>query len=63
MSRFIIEENDIDYKNIKMLKRHLTENGKIIPGRLTRLSCSKQRKIANAIKRARFLALLPYEVK
>lgn len=62
MSRFIVDDADIHYKNVKLLKRHLTENGKIIPGRLTRLSCGQQRKMSQAIKHARFLALLPYIV-
>jgi len=63
MSRFIVvEDAEIDYKNIKLLKRSLTENGKIIPARLTRLSCCQQRRMALAIKQARFLALLPYQV-
>ena len=62
MSRFVIEDADIHYKNIKLLKRHLTENGKMIPGRLTRLSCGQQRRMAKSIKHARFLALLPYTV-
>jgi small subunit ribosomal protein S18 len=62
MSRFNVSDVDIDYKNIKLLKRCLTENGKIIPSRLTRLNCCQQRAMAVAIKRARFLALIPYTV-
>jgi small subunit ribosomal protein S18 len=62
MSRFNVEDIDIDYKNIKLLKRCLTENGKIIPARLTRLNCCQQRRMAMAVKRARFLALIPYTV-
>ena len=62
MSRFNVSDVDIDYKNIKLLKRCLTENGKIIPSRLTRLNCCQQRAMAMAIKRARFLALIPYTV-
>jgi len=62
MRRYNTQDSDIDYKNIKVLKRFVTENGKIIPSRLTRLNCCQQRKLAQAIKRARFLALLPYIV-
>jgi small subunit ribosomal protein S18 len=62
MSRYNIQDEDIDYKNVKLLKRFLTENGKMIPSRLTRLNCCQQRRLAQAIKRARFLALLPYTV-
>lgn len=62
MSRYQVEDAEINYKNVRLLKRHTTENGKIIPGRMTRLSAAQQRKMALAIKRARFLALLPYVV-
>ncbi len=62
MSRFFIEDQDINYKNVKALKRHVTDSGKIIPGRITRLSCAQQRRMARAIKNARFLALMPYVV-
>lgn len=62
MSRLIVESSEIDYKNIKLLKRCLTENGKIIPARLMGVSCCQQRKIVRAIKQARLLALLPYNV-
>jgi small subunit ribosomal protein S18 len=62
MSRFAIEDTEITFKSIKTLKRCMTENGKIIPGRLTRLNCTQQRRMALAIKQARFLALLPYTV-
>lgn len=50
----------IDYKNIRLLKRYLTEHGKIMPARLTRLSFLEQRKVALAIKQARILSLLPF---
>lgn len=53
----------IDYKDVRMLERYLTERGRIIPSRISFVSSSKQRELANAIKRARHLALLPYEVK
>ena len=53
----------IDYKDIKLLQRYVTERGKIVPSRITAVSQKKQRELAKAIKRARYLALLPYAVK
>jgi len=53
----------IDYKDIKLLSRFVSERGKIVPSRITAVSTKKQRELARAIKRARFLALLPYMVK
>ena len=53
----------IDYKDIKLLLRFISERGKIIPSRITAVSGKKQRILARAIKRARFLGLLPYLVK
>ena len=53
----------IDYKDPKMLQRYMSEKGKIVPSRITAVSRKKQRELARAIKRARFLALLPYERK
>ena len=53
----------IDYKDPKMLQRYTSEKGKIAPARITAVSHKKQRELAKAIKRARFLGLLPYEVK
>ncbi|NNE59223.1 MAG: 30S ribosomal protein S18 [Hellea sp.] len=53
----------IDYKDPKMLGRYMSEKGKIVPSRITAVSRKKQRELARAIKRARFLALLPYENK
>ncbi|MDO9165972.1 MAG: 30S ribosomal protein S18 [Rhodoferax sp.] len=50
----------IDYKDIKLLQRYLSERGKIVPSRITAVSKKKQRELATAIKRARELALLPY---
>jgi small subunit ribosomal protein S18 len=50
----------IDYKDVKLLQRYLSERGKIVPSRITAVSAKKQRLLAQAIKRARFLALLPY---
>ena len=53
----------IDYKDIKLLQRFVSERGKIVPSRITAVSTKKQRELAQAIKRARFLGLLPYMVK
>jgi small subunit ribosomal protein S18 len=53
----------IDYKDVKLLQRYISERGKIVPSRITAVSQKKQRELARAIKRARFLALLPYVVK
>ncbi len=54
---------EIDYKDIKLLQRFVSERGKIVPSRITAVSASKQRLLARAIKRARYLALLPYVLK
>ena len=48
----------IDYKNIKLLKRYISESGRILPSRITSVSEKKQKKLAREIKRARLLALL-----
>ena len=48
----------IDYKNVKLLKKYMSENGKIMPSRITSVSQKKQRELATSIKRARNLALL-----
>jgi small subunit ribosomal protein S18 len=53
----------IDYKDVKLLQRYISERGKIVPSRITAVSSKKQRELAAAIKRARFLALLPYAVR
>ncbi|HEY1930308.1 MAG TPA: 30S ribosomal protein S18 [Caulobacteraceae bacterium] len=53
----------IDYKDVKLLQRYISERGKIVPSRITAVSAKKQRELAKAIKRARFLALLPHVVK
>ncbi|AOU97314.1 30S ribosomal protein S18 [Acidihalobacter yilgarnensis] len=50
----------IDYKDLNMLKGYVTETGKIVPSRVTGTSARYQRQLAQAVKRARFLALLPY---
>ena len=49
---------EIDYKNIKLLKKYISENGKILPSRITSVSQKKQRKLSLSIKRARLLALI-----
>ena len=51
---------EIDYKDINLLKAYVTESGKIVPSRITGTKARYQRQLATAIKRARFLALLPY---
>lgn len=50
----------IDYKDVRLLGKFVTERGKIIPSRITSVSSKRQRELAQAIKRARFLALMPY---
>ena len=50
----------VDYKDPYGLKKYISERGKIVPSRITGLSGKSQRKLAVAVKRARFLALLPY---
>ena len=51
---------EIDYKDLATLKAYITETGKIVPSRITGTSAPYQRQLATAIKRARYLALLPY---
>ncbi|CUX95925.1 30S ribosomal protein S18 [Candidatus Mikella endobia] len=51
---------DIDYKDISILKNYITESSKIVPSRITGTRAKYQRQLARAIKRARYLALLPY---
>ncbi|MEE8275656.1 MAG: 30S ribosomal protein S18 [Alphaproteobacteria bacterium] len=53
----------IDYKDVKLLSRYISERGKIVPSRITAVSTKKQRDLSRAIKRARFLALMPYLVQ
>ncbi|MCX7719669.1 MAG: 30S ribosomal protein S18 [Dictyoglomus thermophilum] len=53
----------IDYKNVERLKRFMTEKGKIIPRRISGNCARHQRQLSTAIKRARYMALLPYVVK
>ncbi|MGD8955897.1 MAG: 30S ribosomal protein S18 [Chromatiaceae bacterium] len=51
---------EIDYKDLNLLKQFVTETGKIVPSRITGTSARYQRQLADAVKRARYLALLPY---
>ena len=51
---------EIDYKDLEVLKQYVSETGKIVPSRITGTKAKYQRQLATAIKRARYLALLPY---
>ncbi|PSQ92852.1 MAG: 30S ribosomal protein S18 [Proteobacteria bacterium SW_6_67_9] len=51
---------EIDYKDVETLKNYITETGKIVPSRITGTNARYQRQLSRAIKRARYLALLPY---
>ncbi len=51
---------EIDYKDLNLLKAYITETGKIVPSRITGTKANYQRQLTSAVKRARFLALLPY---
>jgi small subunit ribosomal protein S18 len=53
----------IDYKDVNLLRRFVSERGKMMPSRITAVCAKRQRELAQAIKRARFLALLPYADK
>jgi len=53
----------IDYKDVKLLQRYVSERGKIVPSRITAVSNKKQRELARAIKRSRFLGLLNYVIR
>ena len=53
----------IDYKDVRLLQRYVSERGKIVPSRITAVSAKKQRELARAIKRSRFLGLLPYVIR
>ena len=52
----------IDYKDLRLLQRFISERGKIVPSRITAVSAKKQRILGQAIKRARFIGLLPYVI-
>jgi small subunit ribosomal protein S18 len=59
--RFTAEDvTEIDYKDINTLKQYVGESGKIVPSRITGTKAKYQRQLATAVKRARFLSLLPY---
>lgn len=59
--KFSSDDSDaIDYKDLETLKEYITETGKIVPSRVTGTKAKYQRQLAAAIKRARFLSLLPY---
>lgn len=59
--RFTVEGIEhIDYKDLTLLKQYISESGKIVPSRITGTSAKYQRQLAQAVKRARYLALLPY---
>jgi small subunit ribosomal protein S18 len=51
---------EIDYKNLDLLKQYIGETGKIVPSRITGTTARQQRRLAQEVKRARYLALLPY---
>jgi small subunit ribosomal protein S18 len=51
---------EIDYKDVELLKEYLSETGKIVPSRITGTKAKYQRQLATAVKRARFLALIPF---
>jgi small subunit ribosomal protein S18 len=53
----------IDYKDVKLLQRYVSERGKIVPSRITAVSAKKQRELSKAIKRARYLGLLPFVIR
>lgn len=50
----------IDYKDVRLLSKFVSDRGKIIPSRISSVSLKKQRELSQAVKRARFLALMPY---
>jgi len=64
MCAFCVEKNlSLDYKQVDVLRRYVTERGKIRPRRQTGLCAAHQRRLAEAIKRARYLALLPFTAR
>lgn len=62
--RFCVEKVDrLDYKDVSRIRKNLTERGKIIPSRITGNCAKHQRQLALAVKRARFIALVPYIIQ
>ncbi len=59
-ARLDVPGAEIDYKNLDLLRQYIGETGKIVPSRITGTKARYQRQLSTAIKRARFLALLPY---
>ncbi|MCK4236583.1 MAG: 30S ribosomal protein S18 [Candidatus Krumholzibacteria bacterium] len=58
--RFCVDKLEIDYKNVVLLRRFITDRGKITPRRITGTCARHQRQLSHAIKRARIIALLPF---
>ena len=54
---------EVGFRDVRLLGRYISERGKIVPSRITAVSAKKQRELSKAIKRARFLGLLPYVIK
>ena len=63
MSEYKVQLHNIDYKDVETLKHFINPHGKIMPRRRTGLSAANQRALAQAVKRARYMALLPYIVR
>lgn len=55
-----VDDSEINYMNVELLSRYVSERGRIMPSRISSISAKKQRKLARAIKRARMLALMPF---
>lgn len=55
-----VADTDINYMNVELLSRYVSERGRIMPSRISSISAKKQRKLAKAIKRSRMLALMPF---
>ena len=59
----LLSKDKIDYKDVKTLSKFISERCKIIPSRISAVSAKKQRELSKAIKRARYIGLMPYVVK
>ena len=59
-SKLLEGDTNLNYKNVELLGKYITETGKIVPGRVSGVTSSQQRKITKAIKIARYMALIPY---